>query len=1011
MAYLRRLLAERFSAAELRTLCFDLGIATDHEHSLSMPDLTREAVATLAREGRIPELEAYLHETRPDIQLSAFSDNGADNHPLAGAVAPWMLPASGLLEPAPVWTYALPGQPMAAPVALEGVFLTASQESGHRAPGAVLRALGVASGNVLWERRLQNAVVSGLVRVSPARALLGLSSGGPMASEAVMLAVEANGRLAWQADLDAHHISAPASTGRFACVTADANRLLVLRADTGELVLDQQLPVELSPAAPACGAGVIFVPCRAPAILAVGLDGELAWRFDLEGVLSGVHLDQTPLVTEEHVVVALSSGALLALRRSDGRLLWETQVGPRGKRVTAPTSDGRRVYVGARDGIYALSLASGAHLWVFRTGAHLSAAPVIGGELLCVAGNDRHVYGLDRRTGRLAWKHPLAQEVKTAPLLVDEDPNGPYAVVIDCAGGVTALSYPTAAMAHERAGRWAKAALTWEIEGEPWRAAAAWEAYARWLQARHVGPDQEASAWSAAAQRLASVGADERAASARREAARCLGRPLIALEVRHTGLVLNAWSRLRLVLRNGGFGPARELVVRVAGAQFDGQVAETRKLALLEAGQSQEQELDVKPLEHGDSVPLRVRVTYLDRDGGPHRHDQTIHLPVAREPAARKPGTLQVFSEARLPIGWAEALSSLTAVDLEIRLRHGEPDYEVELTLNGGQVFSGGLLKAGVLDWVPSGDAVTDGRYLFDQLFRDESPRKGWNIARGQADLQGAPRRIRLRIDANASELHQLPWELLHEDDVMLSAAEATPFSRYLPISQPWGRPVADRPLRVLAVIANPPDLADRYHMTPLDVDLERYVLASAFAGIDPRRLRLEFLKPPVTLERLSRAMMEEGYHWLHFVGHGRYNSRQQRLDLLMEDGRGATRAIADHLFCRMLAHRGVQPHLVFLSVCESAAIAGAGDGQILTGLAPRLVQIGVPAVVAMRAPIHLQSAQKLTRAFYASLADDGVVDRALNRARHQLLAAELADAGSPVLFMRLLSGRLWDTD
>ena len=179
---------------------------------------------------------------------------------------------------------------------------------------------------------------------------------------------------------------------------------------------------------------------------------------------------------------------------------------------------------------------------------------------------------------------------------------------------------------------------------------------------------------------------------------------------------------------------------------------------------------------------------------------------------------------------------------------------------------------------------------------------------------------------------------------------------------------MAGRPIRVLGAIANPRDLAYRYDLPPLDVKLERYLLANAFAGIDPRQIRLEFLPPPVTLERLSHAMLE-GYHWLHLVGHGRFNARQERMDLLFEDATGGTRAIASHLLCRMLAHQGAQPQLVFLSVCQSAV---SPDGHVLGGLAAKLVEVGVPAVVAMRDRVQMRSAQALARTFYEGLARHG---------------------------------------
>jgi hypothetical protein len=300
----------------------------------------------------------------------------------------------------------------------------------------------------------------------------------------------------------------------------------------------------------------------------------------------------------------------------------------------------------------------------------------------------------------------------------------------------------------------------------------------------------------------------------------------------------------------------------------------------------------------------------------------------------------------------------------------------VELTLDGGQVFSGGHLSKAILSWASNGDAAQDGQYLFNALLHDSAVRKGWHIARGRAEQRGVPRRVRLRIDDDAAELHQLPWELLHEDGVMLSAWELTPFSRYLPIDKPWGVATVHRPIRVLAVIANPRDITARYNLPPLNSDLGLTML--------------------------------EGYDWLHFVGHGRLNARYQRVDLLMEDHLGNTRAIADHLFSGMLARQGVQPQLVFLSVCQSA---GAPRSEVLASLAPQLVRIGIPAVVAMRGQLPMRTAQEITQSFYRGLVEHGLPDRALNQARNAVLSAQLPGAATPVLFMHLASGRLWHTD
>ncbi|MBN1249588.1 MAG: PQQ-binding-like beta-propeller repeat protein [Anaerolineae bacterium] len=999
LAYLRRLLVQRFDLSELRTVCFDLAVDAESLAGTSRGDLARELIDYLESRRRIPELLAYIRQTRGDIALAALPEAAPVYTPTVSS--PEALAA--VQKPMVAWSVPLPGQPMASPVVLGDTCLVACQASGRAARGAVLRALDLATGELRWEQIFGNAVVGGIATLAPDRAVMSLPYLGPMPGECAMVAIETNGHIVWRTDFDIQQISAPAVGGGLVAMAGNSHHVAALDAEAGDMLLDISAPVDVAMAAPACDGETIYVPCRVPSLLAFDREGDLRWRFDVEGVLSGVQLNQTPLVADPFVIAVLSSGMVVALTRDKGRLIWETQVGPRGKQLTPAVTDGRRVFVGARDGVYALRLKDGAHQWVFRTGAYVTAPPVIAGDVLCIAGNDRHLYGVDRRTGALLWQATMPQETKSAPALAAGDGQGPYVITVDCTGRATALSYPVPAVVHEEAGRWQKAALVWEGEGDLLRAAEAWVAQAEALAAREGTVDQQAEAWTAAAQLFAAARLPERADEAQRRYAACLELPVLTVKVEHDGLALDAWSQLRLVVENLGYGLARDVVVRAAGEQFEGQIAETQALASIPQGKRQDEALTVKPLAHGDAVPLTLQLSYLDKSGEPHRREETLLLNVSRN------GAHSMAESYVLPAnGGAHRVAAAPPepLDVEIRIRQGRRDYDVELTLNSGQVFSGGRLSQSILEWVPSGDLEQDGRYLFETLLRDRAVRRGWDRAEGQAEQSGAHRRLRLRIDADASELQQLPWELLHDESVMLAACETTPFSRYIPVDQPWGRTTVQRPIRILAAIANPRDVALRYDLPSLNVELERYILAAAFAEIDPAEIQLTFLKPPVTLERLSR-MMLEGYEWLHFVGHGRVNPRQARVDLLMEDAQGNTRAIADRLFAATLARQGVQPQLVFLSTCQSAV---ALEGHALSGLAPQLVRIGVPAVVAMRGKVPMRTAQKVTQRFYQGLVEDGVVDRALNRARDDLVSAQLPGVATPILYMRLPSGALWES-
>jgi hypothetical protein len=350
-------------------------------------------------------------------------------------------------------------------------------------------------------------------------------------------------------------------------------------------------------------------------------------------------------------------------------------------------------------------------------------------------------------------------------------------------------------------------------------------------------------------------------------------------------------------------------------------------------------------------------------------------------------------------------------VDLEVRIfQRRERGYPVELTLGEGQEYPRAYLACDVVPWVPRSDRAAEGRRLLDAFLADSGLREAWAEARGQAPR----RRIRLRIDPASAELHALPWELLQEGATTLSAGADTPFSRYLPIALPWGGAVEERPIRALVVISDPEDIEERHHLAHTNVAREREIIASAFS--EAAAVEVDFLEPPVTPERLEERL-REGYHVLHYIGHGAYSSKREQAVLYVQDEEGKACRLFDHELASMLARQGARPRLVFLAACQSAigpstvSLEGSeprSSGDAFLGLAPKLVAVGVPAVVAMQDLVTVESVLKLSQVFYRRLLEHGQVDLAMNEARSTLLTAGRPDAGVPVLFMRLKSGQIW---
>jgi hypothetical protein len=339
--------------------------------------------------------------------------------------------------------------------------------------------------------------------------------------------------------------------------------------------------------------------------------------------------------------------------------------------------------------------------------------------------------------------------------------------------------------------------------------------------------------------------------------------------------------------------------------------------------------------------------------------------------------------------------------DLEIRiLERLDAGYPVELTLNGEQEFPRGYLAADVLPWVPSASPTEDGERLFRLLFADERLSAAWAEIRGQTPL----RRVHLRIDPSAPELHAIPWELLREvgpnqPPQTLAATVATPFSRDLAGKWRPIEPVAARPIKLLVAIVNPDHLAD-YGLPPIDVDAEQRAIRAALAELSASEVKLDFLPPPVTLSSLEAALKNGGIHVLHIVAHGMYHPQRRRAILFLADDANGVARVGEEAFAEMLARQRESLRLVFLASCQSATRSPA---DAFRGFAPQLIAAGVPTVVAMQDLVPVETARAFANTFYRQLLRHGLVDVAANEARSLLMSGDLAGSWSaPVLFSRM---------
>ncbi len=123
------------------------------------------------------------------------------------------------------------------------------------------------------------------------------------------------------------------------------------------------------------------------------------------------------------VVVGTSAGALWALDAEDGRRRWACALGaPPGPAAAGPAAAGEEmVYCGTSDGeVVAIRRADGRLRWRRRTGAAVTAPPLVGCGQVLVASYDNFLYAFHPQTGALRWQQQMAGRLVSPPSWLTE---------------------------------------------------------------------------------------------------------------------------------------------------------------------------------------------------------------------------------------------------------------------------------------------------------------------------------------------------------------------------------------------------------------------------------------------------------------------------------------------------------------------------------------------------------------------------------------------------------------
>ncbi|WP_425422025.1 tetratricopeptide repeat protein [Phaeodactylibacter xiamenensis] len=231
---------------------------------------------------------------------------------------------------------------------------------------------------------------------------------------------------------------------------------------------------------------------------------------------------------------------------------------------------------------------------------------------------------------------------------------------------------------------------------------------------------------------------------------------------------------------------------------------------------------------------------------------------------------------------------------------------------------------------------------------------------------------------------HQLV-QLTHEDNTLLNlpwrlAVEEVPFlylTKRLPASRQNEQALQNPlPLKVLVMISAPEDTHTR-----LSYEEEEDRIIQAFGPLyEQGQVQLDFTEDG-SLQSLKQKLKENHYHILHFSGHGTFRDGQGWLEL--EDGLHMEKQLisASEFAATLNAKPEHCPALVLLSSCQTAQ---GQKEETFKGVSNRLLEIGVPAVVAMGLSISDYFATVFANHLYQQLAEKEPLHRAFQSAvRH----------------------------
>jgi CHAT domain-containing protein len=258
---------------------------------------------------------------------------------------------------------------------------------------------------------------------------------------------------------------------------------------------------------------------------------------------------------------------------------------------------------------------------------------------------------------------------------------------------------------------------------------------------------------------------------------------------------------------------------------------------------------------------------------------------------------------------------------------------------------------------------------------------------------------LQLRFDSDAVEVARYPWELIHDGNYSLVGSGKVVLTRYITYSAPAYSLQVKSPAHLVYVAPRP---------TNIDAlgQNERDAILQVLQQVED--LQVTTLEPS-TYRAFVNTMRQTRYQIIHYDGHGVFarccpqckamnqphlticaNCQGNLSDVMptaylaFEDDNQHADFISAEEFTAPLI--GTEISLAYVSACQSATVRSE---TLFGGLAPALINAGIPAALGMQYAIEVNASADFANAFYTRLAKYESIHKAVAEARIQLFRSQ----------------------